>query len=167
MKKLKEKLFDIEWDDRKELVEGKVKRKKVGTCTREKAVEFCELLALGHNHKPALQQLDLVWSDFADFYHIDQSGVLWSLYQRSRELGETLRQQLREDEADRRALEGVKKGVFHKGKKCGDQTVYSDSLLALQLKAGNPEKYADRQRVEHKGVVLNLEVQGVERGESD
>jgi hypothetical protein len=51
--------------------------------------------------------------------------------------------------------------VFHKGEVCGYVRHYSDTLLSLLLKAENPDKYADRQQVEHKGVMLNLHVEGV------
>ena len=40
-------------------------------------------------------------------------------------------------------------------------------MLALQLKAGNPDKYADRKKVENTGVQLNLNVHGVERAPMD
>jgi hypothetical protein len=51
-----------------------------------------------------------------------------------------------EAEAVRRATQGVKKNVFFKGEKIDEEINYSDSLLALLLKAAKPEKYSERVR---------------------
>lgn len=52
-----------------------------------------------------------------------------------------------EDEAYRRAVEGVDEPVFFKGDECGTVKKYSDSLLTTLLKGNFPEKY--RERYEH------------------
>jgi hypothetical protein len=58
-----------------------------------------------------------------------------------------------EDEAVRRAWHGVRKPVLYKGKQVYIQgeplfeTEYSDALLALLLKANDPERFGDRQRI--------------------
>jgi hypothetical protein len=49
-----------------------------------------------------------------------------------------------EDEAVRRAHEGIRKAVRYKGKVVGYETEFSDSLLTTLLKATNPEKFRDR-----------------------
>ena len=49
-----------------------------------------------------------------------------------------------EDEAVRRAHQGVLRPVFQGGKKVGDERVYSDQLLMFLLKGARPEKYKDR-----------------------
>lgn len=49
-----------------------------------------------------------------------------------------------EQEAFRRAVQGVEKGVWHQGVLVGTETVYSDSLLALVLKGRRKQVYADR-----------------------
>lgn len=54
-----------------------------------------------------------------------------------------------EQEARRRALEGVEEPVFYKGTPCGTIRKYSDTLLIFLLKGGRPEKY--RERYEHSG----------------
>lgn len=54
-----------------------------------------------------------------------------------------------EDEAVRRAREGYDEPVFHKGEQCGVIRKYSDTLLIFLMKGAMPEKYADRQKVEH------------------
>jgi hypothetical protein len=49
-----------------------------------------------------------------------------------------------EDEALRRAVEGVDRPVFQGGKLCGHVREYSDTLLLALLKARLPDKYRDR-----------------------
>jgi len=49
-----------------------------------------------------------------------------------------------EQEARRRAVEGVEEPVFHRGKQCGVVRKYSDTLLIFLLKGAMPEKYKDR-----------------------
>jgi hypothetical protein len=52
--------------------------------------------------------------------------------------------QMLEDEAFRRAHDGVDEPVFFQGQKCGDIRKYSDTLLTFLLKGMRPEKYKDR-----------------------
>ena len=54
-----------------------------------------------------------------------------------------------EDEAIRRALEGIQKPVFYQGVHTDNVTEYSDTLLIFALKGAKPEKY--RERFEHTG----------------
>lgn len=54
-----------------------------------------------------------------------------------------------EDEAVRRAHEGLDKPVYQGGKLVGHVREYSDTLLIFLLKARRPEKY--RERYEHTG----------------
>lgn len=49
-----------------------------------------------------------------------------------------------EDEAIRRAVEGVEKPVFYGGKKVATVKEYSDTLLIFLLKGNRPEKYIER-----------------------
>jgi hypothetical protein len=68
-----------------------------------------------------------------------------------------------EAEAMRRAVEGVKRPVFHQGEHVGDVTDYSDSLLIQLLKARKPEKF--RERTELTGanggpVTINAVIEG-------
>jgi hypothetical protein len=53
-----------------------------------------------------------------------------------------------EEEARRRAVEGVKKNVYYQGQPCGVNTEYSDTLLIFLLKGAKPEKYQERVRNE-------------------
>ena len=52
-----------------------------------------------------------------------------------------------EREADRRAVEGYDKPVFHLGVECGVQRQFSDTLLIFRLKAKRPEVYRERAEV--------------------
>ena len=54
-----------------------------------------------------------------------------------------------EDEAIRRATEGVDEPIYYQGEQVGAVRRYSDTLLIFLLKGGMPEKY--RERVEHSG----------------
>jgi len=56
-----------------------------------------------------------------------------------------------EDEARRRAVEGVREPVYYEGEVCGHRQRYSDNLLMFLLKGANPEKYRDRSEVAHQG----------------
>jgi hypothetical protein len=48
-----------------------------------------------------------------------------------------------EEEAIRRAVDGVQKGVWHQGALVGKERVYSDTLLIFALKGAKPAKYKE------------------------
>jgi hypothetical protein len=52
-----------------------------------------------------------------------------------------------EREADRRAVEGYDKPVFHNGVVVGTERQFSDTLLIFRLKAKRPEVYRERAEV--------------------
>ena len=54
-----------------------------------------------------------------------------------------------EEEAVRRARDGVERAVWYQGEEVGKEQVYSDVLLIFLLKGNMPEKY--RERYEHMG----------------
>ena len=56
-----------------------------------------------------------------------------------------------EDEALRRAVEGTEKPVYQGGRCVGTVREYSDTLLIFLLKGRRPEKYGDRVRQELTG----------------
>ena len=56
-----------------------------------------------------------------------------------------------EQEAWRRATEGTEKPVYQNGQLVGHIQQYSDTLLIFLMKGHNPERYKDRQTVEHSG----------------
>ena len=55
---------------------------------------------------------------------------------------------LLEDEAWRRAFDGIEKDVWYKGVPVGKETVYSDTLLMHRLNAERPDKYQYRQKID-------------------
>ena len=55
-----------------------------------------------------------------------------------------------EDEAFRRALEGVEEPVFYRGQQVALVRKYSDALLMFLLKARRPERFKDRAQVDIK-----------------
>jgi hypothetical protein len=57
-----------------------------------------------------------------------------------------------EGEAARRGIKGVKKAVYFKGSIVGYETVYSDRMLELTLKARRPEKFRDSYKIQGDGV---------------
>ena len=56
-----------------------------------------------------------------------------------------------EDEAHRRAFEGVDRPVFYQGGECGTVREYSDTLAIFLLKAHDPDKYRENSKVELSG----------------
>lgn len=58
-----------------------------------------------------------------------------------------------EDEAMRRAAEGVDEPVFHQGAQVGAIRKYSDTLAIFLLKGAMPEKYRDNTKLELAGRV--------------
>jgi hypothetical protein len=56
-----------------------------------------------------------------------------------------------EVEARRRAMHGVPRSVYYKGKKIETIKEFSDTLLIFLMKGAMPEKYRDNARIEHTG----------------
>lgn len=85
---------------------------------------------------------------------------LWS---EARTLGEEYRRMSREQEAHRRAVDGIDEPVFYKGDECGHIRRYSDRLLEFLLKADNPQKYAQAEtQVNLQTNILMDELQGTD-----
>lgn len=71
--------------------------------------------------------------------------------------------ELMEDEMVRRACEGVIEPVFQGGKLVGSVRKYSDTLLIFGLKGAMPDKYADRQKIQHEVDIVGKLRAGRER----
>lgn len=56
-----------------------------------------------------------------------------------------------EDEARRRAHDGVDRPIYQGGKMVGTVRDYSDTLLIFLLKGAMPERYRENSRIEHLG----------------
>lgn len=89
-------------------------------------------------------------------------------FREAEEQGREARQRMREEAADKRAIEGVAEPIYSvKGEYLGDRIRHSDQLLAFMLKANNPEKYGDRSSQQvNTGLILNVNL-GIVRGGSD
>ncbi len=75
-----------------------------------------------------------------------------------------------EKEAHRRAVDGVKKGVWYRGARVGTEREYSDSLMQTLLKGNRPEKYRDRLDVDARviaGVMVIATADAQEPEQSD
>jgi hypothetical protein len=82
---------------------------------------------------------------------IPQRRYAWALRSRGKPEAQTEAAQLLEDEAIRRAHEGILTPVFYKGNPTGVMREYSDALLMFLLRGFTPEKYRDRGSVEVSG----------------
>ena len=62
-----------------------------------------------------------------------------------------------EEEAIRRAREGVEEPVYYQGVVCGGIQRYSDGLMQFLLRGVKPEKYRERKEIQHTGAVEIVE----------
>ena len=58
-----------------------------------------------------------------------------------------------EEEARRRAMDGVLEPIYYQGEAVGATRKFSDGLLMFLLRAHNPKKYRENMRVERSGKV--------------
>lgn len=72
---------------------------------------------------------------------------------------------LLEEEARRRAVDGVDEPVFHKGDQCGVIRKYSDTLLITLLKARRPLTFRDHVDHKHSGTVTLEQVLDASRSD--
>jgi hypothetical protein len=131
---------------------------------REVFEGYLQHLANGGRTNDYLDSQNIVWVDMAEIIWQHQS--LTDLQKTARKIGQVFRKQARLDEAHRRAVEGSQKPVFHRGEVCGYVTEYSDQLLAMLLKADDPDRFTDRKTVRHEGVMLSFNVKGIDMGEA-
>lgn len=83
----------------------------------------------------------------AHYFWMHEDSDYRRAYQRAREMANDLI----EEEAYRRGVEGEEVEIYYKGEKVGTKKVYSDTLLAILLKGAFPDKYKDRVQEEHVG----------------
>ncbi|HOS78432.1 MAG TPA: hypothetical protein PLL15_10325 [Syntrophales bacterium] len=122
---------------------------------RRKMLAVIEGIAGGDRWGVALEKAGWTWKDFSVYTWKNQSMIemlrLIEEYRKDAHLRKL------EDEAERRAVEGVEEDVFSPhGKKVGKRRVYSDTLLVKLLKATAPEKYADSPSGAGGGLTLNV-----------
>jgi hypothetical protein len=73
------------------------------------------------------------------------------LYVQAFEQADVIAAQSLEEEAIRRARDGVVRTVYRNGEVVGEERVYSDTLLIFLLKGAMPDKYGDKQELTGKG----------------
>jgi len=71
------------------------------------------------------------------------------LFQQEYERAKFVAAEILEDEAHRRAVEGVDEPVWYKGEEVGSVKKYSDTLLIFLLKGLKPEVYRERYEVKN------------------
>jgi len=76
---------------------------------------------------------------------------------KAKEVGMLVRLDVMEQEADRRAMEGVEKPVYQGGRLVGTRREYSDLLLIFRLKRADPA-YRDSYPLVHVGQQVNIRV---------
>ena len=113
--------------------------------TPEKIGLFCDALAQGSSVSAACSAARIGRRTAYDWRHED--GAFAAAWDEAVEAGTDYL----EDEAKRRAAQGVDEPVFYQGEQCGAVRKYSDTLLIFMLKARRPEKYRERANVELTG----------------
>jgi len=144
---------DLDWADRFRVVDELVPEEN-----RQLVLDYLDWLAEGKRTNAFLIEHDLTWPELNRWIG---KRKLYPYSQIALKAGNKRRLRMAEDELMRRAVEGVDRPLYHRGALVDNIKEYSDQLLMLMLRAEDPDKYADRQRVEHQGVMLNLNVEGV------
>ena len=114
--------------------------------TPERKAAFCAALAAsGGNVSRACEAVDI--SRMTAYEWRDEDADFEADWDRAKKLGlDAL-----EDEATRRAFEGVDKPIVYQGEVTGTMKEYSDTLLVFLLKGGKPDKYRERTSAEISG----------------
>lgn len=107
--------------------------------TPERKAAFCAaLIASGGNVSRACEAVDIARQTAYEWREEDTEFA--KSWDRAKEIGlDTL-----EDEAVRRAYEGVDEPIVHLGVVTDTVKKYSDTLMIFLLKGGKPEKYRER-----------------------
>lgn len=113
--------------------------------TPEKAADFLELIAQGHTATHAAEQCRV--SRSAAYKHRESDKLFAAAWKDAEAAGT----EVLEEEAFRRAKQGVLEPVYQGGSKVGTIRKYSDTLLIFLLKARKPETYRENATVKHEG----------------
>jgi 5-methylcytosine-specific restriction endonuclease McrA len=112
------------------------------TCTPEKRLAFCAVLARGYSVDKAAQAIGISRRTAFNWKRANaEFAVDW---EEAYESGSDLI----EDEIKRRGVEGWDEPVFYKGEECGAIRKFSDTLLIFQAKARRPEKYRENVKMD-------------------
>jgi len=110
--------------------------------TTRKREKFLQLVKEGMAVIHACTQVSM--SNVAMYNHRRSNPDFAQAWAAAVEQGEKVILAKLEAEADRRAMEGYLKPVYHNGVTVGAERRYSDVLLIVRLKALAPEKYKER-----------------------
>jgi hypothetical protein len=126
-------------------------------------LEFLERKSTGLPLSKWLDDNNLPTTFFLDIPVGAAGYKLEAVAQKMRRINRILRA---EDALIHRGVVGTKKGVYHKGQRVATEKRYSDTCLSVLLKAEDPDKYADRQKVEHSGAMIHLNIPAL-RGQDE
>lgn len=115
--------------------------------TPEKKLAFAAALSATGIVRRACEAVGIDYSTAYRWRESDEEFA--ALWERAAMIGN----EVLEDEARRRAFEGVEEPVFHQGVAVDTVRKYSDTLTIFLLKGAMPEKYRDRQDVNMSGKV--------------
>lgn len=115
--------------------------------TAEKAAQFLELLAKGHTAAYSAERCRVSRSSAYKHREADEE------FARAWKDAEQAGTEVLEEEAMRRAKDGVLEPVYQAGQKVGTIRKYSDTLLIFLLKGRKPETYRDNATLKHEGKV--------------
>lgn len=118
--------------------------------TREKKHLFLESIKTYGNKSRACREVGINYKTFIK--HLETDASFSEDFRLAMEQsGDVL-----EEEAHRRAVEGVARPVFdNNGQVVGEHVKYSDQLLTMLLKAAKPAKYSDKKQIEVTGTVTH------------
>ena len=138
---------------------------KTGPRVRAKLAHCLHLLACGNPWKSAEATSGVSWHtvqaykrnypDFADLYNVAEA------------CRDAIRQARRVDAMQERAVDGWEEPVWYKGVQVGTVRKFSDKLLELGLRAGEPDKYGDRPQAQVSfDVAISFVSEGVDHSHS-
>lgn len=129
---------------------------------KELVVGLIKHLLAGGVYKTYLDEHNLNWDKLAALCF--GKPILWKAIDSAHYAARVQRLRRLESEAMRRAVDGVEQEFYDKeGNVVRTKTEYSDDLMKVLLKAHDPDTYADRQKVDHTGVMVNLNIEGIKR----
>lgn len=114
---------------------------------RKKVAKMLWMTACGARWREIERDVPITWVEWRSVA-ARARGEAHRLYAACRGCGRVYRQILREDEAHDRAVHGVKEPIYYKGQVVGHVRHPSDKLMELMLRAGDPDRYADRVKTE-------------------
>jgi hypothetical protein len=124
--------------------------------------EALEGIAAGGKYKEVIYAAGFAyWKEF-DLATMHRAPCLKEFYDLAKRERFQRRLAEAEDALHERSVEGIDEP--HLGKIVGKKKKYSDSLLALQLKALDPDKYGDRKQDPNQGLVVHVNMAGFRSG---